>query len=215
VQLRALERESDANKTLLQQFLSRFEEISAQSDLVGKQTNARILSKAVVPEKPSEPKKRQLLALIFLAASTLAAALVLLVENMDRGFRSGDQIEESTGVRTLGLVPVLKGRRRAGGPQGFVVKNPSSLLGESIRSVYTSILISHAKPAPRTVLVTSSQPKEGKSTLAGCLTRSETQGTTTKASNPTTRHETGRIGKRGTRRPKEMIVCPFRPLRET
>jgi polysaccharide biosynthesis transport protein len=129
VQLRALERESDANKTLLQQFLSRFEEISAQSDLVGKQTNARILSKAVVPEKPSEPKKRQLLALIFLAASTLAAALVLLVENMDRGFRSGDQIEESTGVRTLGLVPVLKGRRRAGGPQGFVVKNPSSLLG--------------------------------------------------------------------------------------
>jgi capsular exopolysaccharide synthesis family protein len=171
VQLRALERESDANKTLLQQFLSRFEEISAQSDLVGKQTNARILSKAVVPEKPSEPEKRQLLALIFLAASALAAALVLLVENMDRGFRSGDQIEESTGVRTLGLVPVLKGRRRASGPQGFVVKNPSSLLGESIRSVYTSILISHAKPAPRTVLVTSSQPKEGKTTLAGCLTR--------------------------------------------
>jgi polysaccharide biosynthesis transport protein len=171
VQLRALERESDANKTLLQQFLSRFEEISAQSDLVGKQTNARILSKAVVPEKPSEPKKRQLLALIFLAASTLAAALVLLVENMDRGFRSGDQIEESTVVRTFGLVPVLKGRRRAGGPQGFVVKNPSSLLGESIRSVYTNILISRAKPAPRTVLLTSSQPKEGKTTLAGCLTR--------------------------------------------
>ena len=171
VQLRALERESDANKTLLQQFLSRFEEITAQSDLVGKQTNARILSKAVVPERPSEPKKLQLLSLIFFAASALAAAIVLLVENMDRGFRSGDQIEQSTGVRTLGLVPMLKARRRVGGPQGFVVKNPSSLFGESIRSVYTSILISHAKPAPRTVLVTSTQPKEGKSTLAACLTR--------------------------------------------
>lgn len=171
VQLRALERESDANKTLLQQFLSRSEEITAQSDLAGTQTNARILSKAVVPERPSEPKKLQLLSLIFFAASALAMAIVLLVENMDRGFRSGDQIEQSTGVRTLGLVPVLKARRRAGGPHGFVVKNPSSLFGESIRSVYTSILISHAKPAPRTVLVTSSQPKEGKTTLAGCLTR--------------------------------------------
>jgi polysaccharide biosynthesis transport protein len=171
VQLRALERESNANKTLLQQFLSRFEEITAQSDLAGTQTNARILSKAVVPERPSEPKKVQLLSLIFFAASALAAAIVLLVENMDRGFRSGDQIEQSMGVRTLGLVPVLKARRRAGGPQGFVVKNSSSLFGESIRSVYTSILISHAKPAPKTVLLTSSQPKEGKSTLAGCLTR--------------------------------------------
>jgi capsular exopolysaccharide synthesis family protein len=171
VQLRALERESDANKTLLQQFLSRFEEITAQSDLVGKQTNARILSKAVVPESPSEPKKMQLLSLILFAASALAAAMVVLVENMDRGFRSGEQIEQSTGARTLGLVPVSKARRRAGGPQGFIVKNPSSLFGESIRSVYTSILISNARPAPRTVLVTSSQPKEGKTTLSGCLAR--------------------------------------------
>jgi len=171
VQLRALEREADANKALLQQFLSRFEEITAQSDLVGQQTNARILSRAVVPERPSEPKKLQILALVFVAASGLAAALVLLVENMDRGFRSGEQIEASTGARPLGLIPVFKGRRRDGGPAGWVVKNPSSLFGESVRGVYTSLLISHAKPAPRTVLITSSQPKEGKTTLACCLAR--------------------------------------------
>jgi polysaccharide biosynthesis transport protein len=171
VQLRALEREADANKALLQQFLSRFEEITAQSDLVAQQTNARILSKAVVPEKPSEPKKLQILLLVFFAASALAAAIVLLVENMDRGFRSGEQIEQSTGARTLGLVPIFKGGRRDGGPHAYVAKNPSSLFGEAIRSVYTSILISHSKPAPRTVLVTSSQPKEGKTTLASCLAR--------------------------------------------
>ena len=171
VQLRALERESDANKALLQQFLSRFEEISAQSDLVAQQTNARILSKAVVPEKPSEPKKMQILLLVFVAASAMAAGMVLLVENMDRGFRSADQIELNTGARSLGRIPMFKGRKRDGGPQGFVVKNPSSLLAESIRSVYTSILISQAKAAPRTLLITSSQPKEGKTTFAVCLTR--------------------------------------------
>jgi polysaccharide biosynthesis transport protein len=175
VQLRALEREADANKTLLQQFLTRFEEITAQSDLATQQTNARVLSKAVTPERPSEPKKAQLLVLIFFAASMLAASIVLLVENMDRGFRSGEQIEQSTGARTLGLIPVckwrglLEGRSRAGGPQSHIAKNPSSLFGESIRSVYTSILISNAKPSPRTVLITSSQPKEGKTTLAGCI----------------------------------------------
>ena len=145
VQLRALQRDSDANKALLQQFLSRSEEITAQSDLLAQQTNARILSKAVVPETPSEPKKLQILALVFVVASALAAAVVLVVEN--------------------------KGSKRDGGLAGYIVKNPSSLFGEAVRSVYTSILISHNKPAPRTILITSSQPKEGKTTLATCLTR--------------------------------------------
>lgn len=171
VQLHALEREADANKALMQQFLSRFEQISAQADLVGQQTNSRVLSRAVPPEHPSEPKKLQILALVFVAASALAAALVLLVENMDRGFRSGEQIEASTGARALGLIPVFKGRRRDGGAAGWVVKNPSSLFGESVRSVYTSLLISNVNPAPRTLLITSSQPREGKSTLACCLAR--------------------------------------------
>lgn len=171
VQLRALEREADANKALLQQFLSRFEEITAQSDMVAQQTNARILSKAVAPEHPSAPKKLQILALVFVAASALAAMIVFLVENLDRGFRSGEQIEQSTGARSLGLVPLFKGRKKDGGPQGFVVSNPSSLFGESIRSVYTSLLISGSRAAPRTLLVTSSQPKEGKTTLAVCLAR--------------------------------------------
>ncbi len=171
VQLRALEREAEANKALLQQFLSRSEQITAQADLVGQQTNARILSRAVTPEHPSEPKKLQILALVFVAASALAAALVLLVENMDRGFRSGEQIEASTGARPLGLIPIFKGRRRDGGPAGWVAKNPSSLFGESVRGVYTSLLISNVKPAPRTLLITSSQPREGKTTFASCLAR--------------------------------------------
>ncbi|MBK8175986.1 MAG: polysaccharide biosynthesis tyrosine autokinase [Rhodospirillales bacterium] len=170
VQLRALEREADANKALLQQFLSRFEEITAQSDLVAQQTNARVLSEATIPEKPSEPKKLQILVLVFIASSVFAAALILLVENMERGFRSGEQIEQSTGVRTLGLMPVFKKRRRDGGLQDLLVGH-STVFGESIRSIYTSILISNLKPAPRTVLITSSQPKEGKTTLAVSLVR--------------------------------------------
>ncbi len=171
VQLRALEREADANKALLQQFLSRFEEITAQSDMLAQQTNTRVLSKAVVPEHPSSPKKIQILALVFVASSVLAAAVILLVENLDRGFRSGEQIEQSTGARSLGLVPMFKGTKKSGGPQGFLVANPSSMLGESVRSIYTSLLISGNRKPPRTVLVTSSQPKEGKTTLAVCLAR--------------------------------------------
>ena len=172
VQLRALEREADANKSTLESFLSRFEEISAQSDLSAHDISARILSRAIVPEIPSAPQKKLILGIVLVAASAFAVLLAFAIESLDRGFRSGEQIEEAIGVRTLGLVPVLRGTGPSSTrPEGHVVDDPSSLFGKSIRSVYTSILISGTRPTPRTVLITSSQPAEGKSTIAVCLAR--------------------------------------------
>lgn len=172
VQLRALERDADANKTTLESFLGRFEELSAQSDLSAHDINARVLSRATPPDIPSAPRKSLILAVVLVGSTAIAVLLAFAIENLDQGFRSGDQVEEATGIRTLGLIPVLKGAgRKDGSPETYIVKNPSSLFGESIRSVYTSILISYSRPSPRTVLITSSQPKEGKSTLATCLAR--------------------------------------------
>jgi polysaccharide biosynthesis transport protein len=172
VQLRALEREAEANKSTLESFLSRFEEISAQSDLSAHDISARILSRAIVPEIPSAPQKKLILGIVLVAASAFAILLAFAIESLDRGFRSGEQIEDAIGVRTLGLVPDL-GRisRGSEAPERELVDNPSSLFGESIRSVYTSILISGTRPTPRSVLITSSQPAEGKSTIAVCLAR--------------------------------------------
>jgi exopolysaccharide transport family protein len=172
VQLRALEREAEANKSTLESFLARFEEVSAQSDLSAHDINARVLSRATVPDVPSAPQKKLILAIVLVGSTALAVLLAFALENLDRGFRSGDQVEEAIGVRTLGLVPVQAAAgRQAGGPEKFIIDNPSSLFGEAIRSVYTSILISYSRPSPRTVLITSSQPKEGKSTIAVCLAR--------------------------------------------
>lgn len=172
VQLRALEREAEANKAVLENFLSRSEEISTQSDVAVQQSNARVLSRAVVPQFPTSPKKGQVLALIFMASTVFAVLVVLAIEMLDRGYRSGEQIEEMTGLRSLGLVPRIKGfRRKSKAPQAMIVNHPGSLFGESVRSVYTSILVSQTKPAPKSIMITSSQPREGKTTLAMCLGR--------------------------------------------
>ncbi len=172
VQLRALEREADANKSTLESFLSRFEEISAQSDLSAHDISARILSRAIVPEIPSAPQKGLILGIALVAASAFATLLAFAIETLDRGFRSSDQIEDAIGVRTLGLVPIMgRGGRSSNGPEQDLIDNPSSLFGEAIRSVYASILISGSRPTPRTVLITSSQPAEGKSTIAVSLAR--------------------------------------------
>jgi capsular exopolysaccharide synthesis family protein len=110
--------------------------------------------------------------IVILGASVAGVLLVLLLEFLNRGYRSGEQIEETTGVRALGLVPLIKGsRRKKRQPETTLVRHPTSLFGEAVRSIYTSILFSQNQTPPKTLLVTSCFPKEGKTTLSSCLAR--------------------------------------------
>lgn len=67
-------------------------------------------------------------------------------------------------------MPSLGGSAR-GNPAAYLLRHPSSMFGESIRSLYTGILLSPDQETPRKLLVTSSQPKEGKTTISLCLGR--------------------------------------------
>lgn len=172
VHMRALEREVEADRTMLQSFMTRFEEMSAQLDL-NQQSTVRILSRAIGPDRPSWPNKALVMVVTFLGSTLLGIGLVFLLEQFDRGFRSGEQIESHTGVRSLGMVPALEGsRRRIGDPIDYVLKRPASSFGEAIRSVYTSILMAAGTDsAGHSVLITSCVPSEGKTTLSMCLAR--------------------------------------------
>ncbi len=172
IQLRALERESGADKAMLETFLGRFEETSAQEDISSQQPDARIISVAAVPSKPSFPKSKLILALVFVASAFVGIFLVFLVEQLDSGFRSGEQIEQMTNVSVLSLVPIVTGfsiKRQA--PYDYILERPTSAYGESIRSLYTSLLLSHVDSPPKTIVFTSAQSGEGKTTLVVSLAR--------------------------------------------
>ncbi|MBL8658543.1 MAG: polysaccharide biosynthesis tyrosine autokinase [Rhodospirillales bacterium] len=173
VQLRSLERDAAAERTMLETFLSRFEETSAQTDSTVQQSGARIISRADVPDNASYPPRTLIVATVFLLSAVFSMLAVLAIEQFDRGYRSGEQIERILGKRALGLVPVVRasGRGRSMGPESFILKNPSSMFGEAVRSVFTSVLLAPEGEAPKTLLITSAQPNEGKTTLAVCLAR--------------------------------------------
>jgi capsular exopolysaccharide synthesis family protein len=165
VKLRALEREATASRTLLETFLARAEETGSQEDY--QRPDARIVSTADVPESPVSPKKKIMIAIGFLMASALAVMLAFLLEFMDSGFRSEEQVEQTLGVASLGLVPALKrswGRMQR--PSTYVRKHPASAYVESIRSLCTSLRLSNGDHLPRVVLIASALPNEGKTTLA-------------------------------------------------
>ncbi len=170
VRLRVLAREANANRLLFEIFLSRFKETSAQEDI--QQADARIISRADVPQLPSYPKKWLILALVLVGSGALGVFLAFFIELLDRGFRSTEQIQQLTGIPALGLIPSLKGLRSIGTtPEDYVVKRPASAYSESIRTLHTGLLMSNIDAPPKVILVSSSLPLEGKTTICLSLAR--------------------------------------------
>ncbi len=172
VGLRALEREAQANRLLLETMLARFTESSAQDDMASQQPDARIISSAVVPVDPSFPMTKAILALAFVAGGFIALIVAFIREFSDKGFRAGEQVESATGVRSLGFVPMVRSRLLGkNSPTEYLLSHSASAFAESIRSFHVGLATDRSGRAPRSILVTSSQPGEGKTTVAVCLAR--------------------------------------------
>lgn len=169
VQLRQLQRDADANRTLYENFLGRFKQTSEQQDMQIPDT--RVIARAEVPVQPTSPKKWMFIILGAMLGGTLGVAAAYLIEFMDRGFRTSPQFEEVTGVAVVGQVPSLKGVTQRT-PEAYVVDKPLSAFSESLRTVRTAIHFSNVDHPPKTVMVTSSSPGEGKTTFCLSLARS-------------------------------------------
>jgi len=169
IRLRALEREAEASRTLLATMLARQKETVSQDDLDFQQADARIISRADVPVDPSFPQKPVILGLTLVGALLVGMLLILVVELLDRGFRSGEQMEQQLGVASLGFVPLVKRPDEYQSLAGYVAGRPTSAFGESIRTLNWSLRLAFADAPPRTVVITSALPGEGKTTTASCL----------------------------------------------
>jgi len=165
IQLAELEREMNANQTLYQSFLSRFKETTQEQEL--NQADARIISPAEIPIVPSYPRKFLVLMVGFFAGLAISIAVVALIEHLDNGIRTPEDLEKIYGIQCVGMIPTIKSKR----PQDKVVKSQSSLFAETIRSVRTAIHFSNPDNPPKVVMVTSSVPQEGKSLFSMSLAR--------------------------------------------
>ena len=170
LELRELERQAESSRTLYQSFLTRFQETREQDAL--QRPDARIISQAEVPNQASYPRKKMTLGLSMMAGLMFGVMGAFLLETLDRGFRTADQVEKATGLSVLGIFPLLG--RTKGKPGGYVLKKPFSSIAESLRAVRSAIHLSNVDNPPRIIMVTSALPKEGKSTFCVSLGRLST-----------------------------------------
>ncbi len=164
VKLHELERDADASRNIYNSFLERYKETEEQRQLI--EADAKVVSTAAPPSAPSTPGPKLFGAVGFTASLMLGTLLALLMERFDSGLRSARQVEQTLGLPALGLVPRLarlKGNQR---PHQYLMAKPLSAYAESIRAIYTSLQLSNVDDPPQVILITSSLPQEGKTTLA-------------------------------------------------
>lgn len=163
MQLQQLEREVEATALIYESFLSRLKETSVQQGL--QQADARILSEAVVRSRPSRPRKGVVLSLAILLGAVAGVGLALRAEWRPNVFRTAEELEQATRLPILGQVPLAPTPHRQRLLE-HVVQKPNSAFSEAVRNLRTSVLLSDVDHPPRVILLTSSLPGEGKTTLA-------------------------------------------------
>ena len=171
ITLQQLTRESEAIRLLYEYFLTRLKETSAQEGI--QKADSRKLSQAVVPLKPSEPKKSLILAMSGILGLMIGSGLILLLEARRSGFRSSKELEYKTRYSVLGQIPTFpaKGRRSV---LKYLADKPSSATAEAVRNLRTSIMLSNVDTPPQVIVLTSSLPGEGKTTNSLALAQNFT-----------------------------------------
>ena len=168
--LEALQREANADRELLETYINRAKEIASQQK--AQEPDARVISRATLPDEPTYPRRELIFGVALLGALLAGSLAVFGLEQLDNTFRSSEQIEDLIGLPTLGLVPAITSLdKRYGAPQDYVLDNPNSPFGEAVRSLRTAMLLTSLGAPPKTVLLTSSIPSEGKTSMAMCLAR--------------------------------------------
>ena len=172
VKLRALQRDADTNRALLESFLLRYQQANARAEADTQVANARIVSRAQQPNAPTFPRTGSALGFASIAGLIFAFLVAFLIEVFQRGFRTGGQIERCTGMPFLGLVPEIESGKAKSLPANEVLHDPAGLYAESIRTLQGHVLLARVGDRrARTVLVTSSVSGEGKTATAASLAR--------------------------------------------
>lgn len=167
--LRELERTNSANKTLFENFLSKTKLTQEQSSL--QEREARIISPASRPGFASFPRTSLVEALAALVGLGLGIAGGAAMDLLNAGFLTPREVEQKLGLPVLASIPVLKeSERKIDGKSvslpEYMIDKPLSRYAEAVRSIRIGVQLSDVDYPTKSILITSSVPQEGKTTLA-------------------------------------------------
>lgn len=168
IQLEFARSEYEANRLLYDGLQQRLQEAGIISSLHS--SSIHVIDEADVPTFPSHPRVRFNLAVATSVGFILGLALALILESLDTNLKTMTDIERTLQLPLLAAIPSVETEDLL--PSRFrefaVAKGTSSWsrIAEALRGMRTSILLSSPGSPPKTILITSTRPAEGKSSVA-------------------------------------------------
>jgi capsular exopolysaccharide synthesis family protein len=174
IDLLALTQKLETNKQLLNTLLQRQRELNLSNGNAG--TEVSIATYSRLPKSPVGPPRLRNIIVALLLSLGGGIGLAILLDFLDDTVKSIDDVDRYIHLPALALIPSSRDRRTAAlssGPSTPAPSNTTALamitdvrspITESYRHLRTSLLLSSAGKPPKTILITSSQPAEGKTT---------------------------------------------------
>lgn len=163
IQYTILQREVDTNRIQYAALLQRQQEITTTSGIGSSQVS--IVDRALAPNLPFEPNIPRTLALALILSLAGGIGLAFVLSYIDDTVKSPEDLREKLGLAVIGLVPKMSNR---GGTLTQALNDPKSGISEAYLSARTALEFSSNRGTPKSLLITSTKPSEGKtsSTIA-------------------------------------------------
>jgi len=168
----SLKRDYDYNKQIYSAFLKQSKETDAVKTASVQTINARVINKALVPSAPYKPNKRIMVVIGLFVGLLLGLGLAFLIEHLDNTFKSSEEVESKLNMPVIGMLPNILEKDSDISPSSQFIEAPKSAFSESIRTLRTGVLLSLPDNEHKSILVTSTVPSEGKTTIAMNLAHS-------------------------------------------
>ena len=174
IQLAAMAQELVTDQQYLSTLMQKHRELTA-TGTDNRGTDVSVATPSRLPRAPVGPARLRNIMIAFVLALISGIGLAFLLDFLDDTIKSVDDVDRYIHLPALALIPAVRNEKRLPGSQPAapnettalaMVSDGRSPIAESYRHLRTSLLLSSAGTPPKTILVTSSQPSEGKTTTA-------------------------------------------------
>jgi succinoglycan biosynthesis transport protein ExoP len=171
IQYNILKREAETNRDLYKNLLQRMKEAGIQAGITA--SNIQVVDQAEVPSRPYKPNIPRNILYATVIGLLLGIGLAFFLEHLDNTIKTSEEVEQIMRLPSFGMVPELSFEKRRRLERGKIYPvelvtfgHPRSLLSEVYRNIRTAILLSFSERPPKSFVVSSPNPMEGKTTTA-------------------------------------------------
>ena len=162
-----LQREVETNRQLFDTFMSRQKETEVAGNFDS--AIARFTDRAISATEPIKPKRKLIVILAFVAALGFGVVVAFVMESLNDTIKTTQDVETVLQQRSLGIIPKLMEQKTLSEFNRTFFDTENRPFSEAVRSIRTSLALLALDRPLQLLVVTSSVPEEGKSTVSSNL----------------------------------------------